>query len=161
MSKPRRVMGLKSASLQSEGPFKNPPPLKGRAAEGIRYQRKVHDKLRVELADQGDILQEQWIRFTDAYGVHWCQLDSAFVGRDRVVVVEAKLSLRQHATGVAQLSRLYRPCLELIYDKPVAMLLAFKYWVPGAEVHTIDSPQDLLYKQFADLKRPWGWHLLI
>ena len=141
------------------GPWPNEPKLKGSAARGISFQKKVHKHL-APLEAQGTLYESQWIRFTDAHGDHWCQIDSMLEARDRIIIVEAKLSLRRLAAALTQLQKLYRPTVELIFGKPALMLVAFKYWVPDAELELIDDPEELFCFSPARRPGPFGWHLL-
>ena len=160
MSKPRHVRGLLKAEMMNEGPFSSEPKLTGKAAEGIRYQKKVHQSL-VPLSRFGDLHREPWIRYTDTYGVHWCRPDDVLETHDRVLVVEAKLSLRRFEGGMIQLNKLYRPVLEMIFQKPVAMLLAFKHWLPGEfNMQMVEMPEELLYFPPHRLATPAGWHFM-
>lgn len=144
-----------------KGPYPE-PKLKGRAAEGLRYQKKVHSEL-AELAPQGDLKASPWIRFSDTYGTHWCQPDHVLEAWDRVIVAESKLSLRRLDTAVSQLSRLYKPCLEYLFPrKPIIMVVAFKHWIKGDEdpVPMIDELQDLMSAPPKAYTKPYGWHFL-
>lgn len=154
-------MGLTKAEFMPEGPWGDEPKLKGRAAEGIRYQKKVHEEFSA-LGVQGKLYEGPWIRFSDAYGTHWCQPDHVLDARDRVVVAESKLSLRRLDTAVVQLTKLYRPCLELLLGKPVVMVVAFKHWVKGEEdpVPMIDELQDLMSMSIRGKIQPKGWHYM-
>lgn len=161
MSKPRHVMGLKTARMMPDGPFKQQPKLRGKAAEGIRFQRKVVEAL-APLEKVGTVLSDQWIQFSDTYGTHWCQFDAAVDTHDRILVVEAKLSLRRLPVAIPQLMRLYKPCLEHIFQKPVVMLVAFQHFVIGAQdkLKLVDEPEEMLYTPLPQLKKPLGWHLI-
>lgn len=162
MTKPRHVMGLTKAEIMPKGPWENEKTskLKGRAAEGIRYQKRVHKALE-ELAPQGKLLEGPWIRFSDTYGTHWCQPDHVLEAWDRVLVAESKLSLRRLDTAVAQLTRLYKPCLQFLFPtKPVVMVVAFKHWVKSDEdpVPMIEELQDLMSLPVKGLRKPHGWN---
>ena len=160
MTKPRQVRGLKHAEFSAKGPYSN-TKLKGRAAEGIRYQRQVQSRLE-PLADRGYLLNDQWLRYIDTYGTHFCQPDAFLVTDSRVLVVEAKLSLRRLDTAVVQLTKLYSPVLEHIFEVPVAMVVAFRHWIRCDEppIETVDDPADLLSWPVARLREPVGWHHL-
>ncbi len=165
MSHPRKVMGLKWARLDPDGPFKGErPKATGKAAEGHRYQARIEREEVKPLERFGQVFSNQWIRFADTYGTHWCELDLAVDAFDRVVVIECKLSLRRLETGLAQLSRLYRPCVEHIFEKPVVSLLVFKHWVgPYAKedpIPMLDSPVDAFLRPLHSLKQPHGCHIL-
>lgn len=157
---PRHVRGLKKVEMLPNGPFPKDPKLTGRAAEGIRYQKKVHKALG-ELERFGTLHEEPWIRFCDTYGVHWCRPDSVLETHDRLLVVEAKLSLRRYEDAMTQLNKLYRPTLEELFRKPVAMLMAFRHWLPGSfDLPMVDDPEELLYYPHSRLAKPVGWHFM-
>lgn len=155
-------MGLVSAEILPKGPYPNEPKLKGRAAEGIRYQKKVHGELKA-LAPQGRLYEGPWIRFRDSYGTHWCQPDHVLEAWDRIILAESKLSLRRLDTAVTQLTRLYRPCLQMIFpSKPIVMIVAFKHWLKGVEdpVPMISDLQDLMSMPLTGKIQPKGWHFM-
>lgn len=78
---------------------------------------------------------------------------------NRVIVAEVKLSLRRLDTALAQLTKLYRPNVELLFGKPVVPLVIFKHWLGEAEIPLIENPEELVYT--SSLKEPRGWHLLL
>lgn len=151
------MKGLKTAKLMPTGPFNNEPKLRGRAAEGIRHQNKVASLLQ-DLSPQGDLRVAQWIKGRDSNGDFWLQVDTALEARDRVVIVESKLSLRRLDEAMRQL-RSYRLCLEHIFQKPAVCLVAFHHWFRGADLKLIDEPQDLLFLPLPD-RACYGWHVL-
>lgn len=160
MSKPRQVRGLWKVELHDQGPFTKEPRLKGKAAEGIRYQRKIH-RLMEPLESFGPLLEEPWFRYADTYGVHWCRPDSVLELHDRVLVVEAKLSLRRYEDAMTQLNKLYRPVVGEFFSKPVAMVMAFKHWIPGVWTFPlVQSPEETFTFPIGKLKEPVGWHVM-
>lgn len=157
--KHRQVRGLRKVELMPHGPFSNNSRLRGRAAEGIRHQRRVHAELE-PLARFGTLRDGPWFRYSDTYGSHWCQPDSVLEAHDRILVVESKLSLRRLDTALAQLTKLYRPTLEMFYSLPVVCLVAFRHWLGDAELELVDDPAELVCEPVRSLRRPKGWHLL-
>ena len=159
MSKyPRTARKLIKAERMLNGPFE-PRGLKGRAAEGIRFQKRVHETVENTFQGYGEILDNPWYRYTDHNGSHWCQPDSLLLTHNRAIIIESKLSLRRLHTAIKQLTALYRPVVEHIYKKPAVLLIAFKYWVPGAEINTIEELNELLFLKTPQ-PAPVGWHLL-
>jgi len=156
--KVHRLKNLRSASFVDVGPFSKDPKLKGKALEGIRYGNRVHAELE-EL--RGYQFKEQWIRFQDESGWHYCRPDSIIDTWDRVIVVEAKLSLRQLPKALAQL-RLYRPLLGHIFNKPVAGIVAFKHWILDSDgvLPMIDHPELVLSMPKQSLKPALGWNYM-
>lgn len=156
MSRVHRLKDLRGAEFVTEGPFTTEPKLRGKAKEGIAYQKQVHCAL---APLTGDLVADQWIRFRDGRTYHWCRPDSILDTWDRVIVWESKLSLRQLDKGLAQL-RLYRPILELIFDKPVAGVIVFKHWSLGTAncLPMIDDPAEALSFLPSRMKKPHGWN---
>lgn len=156
--KVHRLTKLQSARFVDTGPFHTEPKLKGAALEGIKYQAKVHQQLN---SLHGNLLNEQWIKFKDAGEWRYCRPDSISETHDRIVVVEAKLSLRQLQKGLAQL-RLYKPILEHIYDKPVVCVLAFKHWIVGTSncLPMIAEIREMLWTPLPQLKTTMGWNFI-
>lgn len=134
--------------------------MKGRAAEGIRFQNKALDELE-PLARFGRLRKEQWFSYHDTYGKHWCQVDGLIELPDRVVITEMKLSLRRLDTAVVQLTKLYKPVVEMFYEKPAALLVVFKHWLGETDLPVIESPEEMVYRSVHTLKQPHGWHCLI
>lgn len=162
MAKPRHVRGLQAATLEPSGPFPSNRRLRGSAAEGIRYQRKVQDELSA-LDGYGTIHNEPWIRYTDTYGTHWCQPDAVLETYNLVLVTEVKLSLRRFKTAKAQLQSLYRPVLAKIFSKPVVTLIAFKHWTSDVEPDAflpVDHPKNLLSDRITPHGQLRGWHYM-
>ena len=157
MSRPRQVRGLKSITMQPSGPWGPSPKLTGRAAEGMRFQKKVSTRL-TSLSDHGAFYDSPWFSYIDTYGRHWCQPDIVVDLPNRVVVVEAKLSLRRLETGLVQLTKLYRPTMEKFFGKPAVLVLAFKHFLGQIDLDLIDEPEELLTQPSS--ARPLGWHYL-
>lgn len=158
MSRVHRLKDLRSAEFVAQGPFTTEPKLKGKAAEGIRYQKRGAEVL---APLSGNLSIEQWIRFRDGRSIHHCRPDAILDTWDRTVVFEFKLSLRQLDKGLAQL-RLYRPILEHIFEKPVIGIIVFKHWTIGSgdSLPMIDHPEEVLGCPPARLRKPHGWNYL-
>lgn len=142
-----------------KGPWPKDPKLKGSAAEGIRFQKKVHDNVS-GFGNLGRLYYEPWFRYSDTYGTHWCSPDSLLEYWDRVLVVESKLSLRRLETAITQLTKCYRPVVEHVFEKPVVMIVAFKHWFVGADIETLECPTEILSIPLSKTKQPYGWHVL-
>lgn len=63
---------------------------------------------------------------------------------------------------MVQLNKLYKPTVEMIFQKPVVMLMAFHNWTICSEdpIEMIDDPEELLGIRLTEIKKPYGWHLL-
>lgn len=159
MSKPRCVMGLKQVTLEPTGPWPK-PKLKGRAAEGLRYQNRALDKF-AQLAEYGNLYRDQWLSYNDTHGKHWCQPDAILDLPRHTIVAEVKLSLRREETGIKQLTKLYRPTVGKLFDKPVMLLLIFKHWHGESDLPLITDLKELLFGHTSYFGQPHGWHCFI
>ena len=102
-------------------PSQTPPPFinldrkqSGRRAEGIRYERKVHDKLRSRYPVYFD---GQWFRFSSVYpnGARWCQCDGLIIDPKAgcITIIECKY---QHTFDAwYQLFQLYLPVVQVAF----------------------------------------------
>lgn len=61
---------------------------------------------------------------------------------------------------MVQLTKCYRPVVELVFNKPVVMLVAFKHWFSGSDLELIECPEDLLSLPIPLARQPFGWHVL-
>lgn len=156
--KVHKLVRLQAAQFVAVGPFTTEPKLKGKALDGIKYQARVHRQ--AESLD-GNIINEQWIKFLDNGKIHHCRPDTIVEQWDRVIVIETKLSLRQFKKGLAQL-RLYKPILEHIYHKPVIPILAFKHWIVGSRdcLPMLPELAAVLYTPIPQLRRVHGWNYM-
>jgi hypothetical protein len=146
--------------MMPSGPFQQ-KKLTGTKCEGIAFQRRVHRELLEPLGRFGPVYEEQWFRFSDTYGTHWCQPDGLVEFHDRVLVVEAKRSLRGQDSGMRQLRSLYRPVVELALKKPTVLCLAFHHWTAHEpEFEEIDSIEDLISLPLGQCDKVKGLHVL-
>ena len=97
---------------------------------------------------------QRWIRFADGNGPGWAQPDFYLVQPRRVICWEAKLSYVPE--GLDQLTELYVPLLEHIYERPVLPILVFKNPSGVTTEHTEFSDTFNL-PAFED---PYLWHWL-
>jgi hypothetical protein len=82
---------------------------------------------------------EPWIAYTDQRrSGHACP-DGVLVLRDRVVLIEAKLSY--NTRGWTQLDSLYRPLAEIIWGLPVVRVLVVKH--PRAQRPQVEDVGEL------------------
>lgn len=160
MTRSRQIRGLQKVSLEPSGPFPR-PRLKGRAAEGLRYQNNAISFLSQVFNGYGPLYPEQWFRYTDTYGSHWGQIDLGIELPSKVIVCEMKLSLRREDEARNQLSKLYRPAMEAFFSKPVAMLVVFKHWLGESGLSILPDPLDLVPKSSSSLREVYGYHCLL
>lgn len=100
-------------------PSQTPPPFinlnrkrSGRKAQGIRYERKVHDWLRDRYSIYFD---SQWFRFFAGAALRWCQCDGLIIDphSGRITIVEVKY---QHTFDAwYQLFELYLPVVQVAF----------------------------------------------
>lgn len=90
---------------------------------------------------EGELVLKQWILFADSNGIGWAQPDAYLVMKERILLVECKLTQSDEATP--QMISLYLPLLRKIYDTPILCLQVCKNlrYVPKKFV---ESPQELL-----------------
>lgn len=117
-----------------------------------KYLRKIFDEL--ELAVAGwELLCHQWFRFSDASGLHYCQLDFALVGPEHIVLIECKRS--QTEIAELQMRELYIPVLRDVYKKPVVMVQAFNIATYDFSARRLPCPSELC---FTPKPGVWYWH---
>lgn len=103
---------------------KAPPPFvvnrkgrTGRRAQGIRYEKKVHEYL--DMIYPGMFVPSPWIYFLEEEGnrARWCQPDGLLIDVQQglVTIVEVKYSHTSDAWW--QLTQLYRPVLEYLFPR--------------------------------------------
>lgn len=123
----RIIQNLMSASL-----CKNPPSLiaskkklKGSAARGLAFQRKVGKRLKqlIALEELFGILKDgEWYEFIDQEGIGFCQPDFELHYPDHIVCIECKLT--QTPNAHLQVAELYKPVLQRVYQKKVFAIQA-------------------------------------
>lgn len=87
----------------------------GRRAQGVRYERKVHEHLAELYPDR--YVSSPWIRFTNVEdnNARWCQPDGLIIDlhAGEIVIVEVKY---QHTSDAWwQLEKLYKPVLKVLF----------------------------------------------
>lgn len=95
----------------------------------------------------------QWIEYHDRRGLGYAQTDHYLVLRQAIILLECKLSYRPSAWG--QMSKLYRPLLEHLYERPCVGVLVCKN-TRGADLPLVDL-LELVAKPKGSL---WAWHYL-
>lgn len=140
----RRIRGLKWAELRPESPWPYQRPRRSAVKRGRAYERKTGRVLRRMIKDgelSGVLHLGQWFLFSDQNGTGWAQADAYLVMKDKILLMECKLT--QNDTAVAQMISLYLPILRYIYDLPVLCLQVCRnlHYVPSKFV---ESPQELI-----------------
>ena len=110
----REIKALKTVSMLSGRPSSLPKPkrLRGLAALGMRYERAVAKRLDLSF----NATHGQWFRFEDAQGWGHCQCDHLSLLPHAVVLFESKLT---QTDCRKQINKLYRPVLEMAFQRPV------------------------------------------
>ncbi len=140
----RRIRGLKWAELRQEAPFKRSRPKRRAHKAGLAYERVVGRELKRQIRDgslDGELILSQWILFADSNGIGWAQPDAYILMRERLLLLEAKLT--QTDSAVPQLLSLYRPLLSKIYNLPILCIQVCHNlrYVPKK---LVESPQEVL-----------------
>ena len=119
----RRVVGLQWAEV-TECPWPKSRP-RGTKAQGLTYERKVGAKL-------PDAIHNPWFRFKDKLGLAYCSPDYILWENGYPMVLECKLTDWRGAWD--QLTGLYLPVMQWIYDKPAVPIVIVKYASPGVRL---------------------------
>lgn len=125
LTRPSRFVpaeGVRRAYFASEKPpFIREWKPRGRKADGLRYERKVHGKL-VELFEPLAfcvLFLSPWIRFDDDNGEgRWCQPDAIAVDLASGAVFIYEVKHHHCAEAWWQLRRLYEPVVRALFPDP-------------------------------------------
>lgn len=97
----------------------------------------------------------QWFEFEDASGLHYCQTDHLVLFDHCVLLFESKLT---QCNCVDQINGLYRPVVELAFDRPVIATQVCKNLVKDPGPGLVRNPRML--PTFAPSARIWTLHYL-
>ena len=97
--------------------------------EGLRYERKVRDALRLALGD-ANVVHNPWFIFEDAEGSAYCCPDFIITLPYGIVVIEVKLSYVDEA--IIKLRRLYCPVVAKAFGEAVTPLVICRHLTPLA-----------------------------
>ena len=117
----RWVRGLVEAS-EGLGPGWGAGRPRGAKRLGCLYERRLGEAL-------PSFRRGVWWRFVDSAGPGWCQTDLVLVGRQSVLVLEAKLSWVEE--GHTQLEELYKPVVGMALGMEVLGVLVTGRLRPG------------------------------
>lgn len=124
----RKLDGLKWVEAAEPPPFAvGPRRLKGMAAKGKAYERKVGTLLTKALASgdlSGDLWLGPWFRFEDTAGKGLAQPDALLILDDRIIIFEAKL--KQTIAALPQI-RLYGELASTLLGKPWVGVQIFRW----------------------------------
>lgn len=124
----RVIVGLKFVEACKPPPFSTgAKKLKGSAAKGIAYEKKVNKALKKwveEGAIEGELWLGPWIRFEDENGIGLAQPDAVVRQTDRVLIFESKL--KQTKSAIPQL-KMYGDLLEPLMKVPPVYIQCFKF----------------------------------
>lgn len=124
---------------------------------GLAYERKVGRTLKRWIDNQilhGELVSSQWFKFADRNGPGHAQADHLIIRDDMVVIIECKLT--QTNLAFPQLTELYLPLTEMIWQRPVFCILACKNLVRVPRLE-IEHPKDLIENPRNGV---WTWHYL-
>lgn len=108
-----RVVGLQTAVLTTESPWKKEPKLKGCAAKGKTYERTIIRRLEALVPNL--LHAGKWIRYKDATSSSWrfAQPDAYILTEKFIWLLEIKRT--QTSLAGAQMRYLYEPLLKFLY----------------------------------------------
>lgn len=110
----------------------------GIKAVGLRFEKKVAEG--IPGAQRG-----KWFRFRDANGEGWCSPDIILPVNFGLLCLECKLSDLPEAK--TQISRLYKPVLELVYGRPVFGIVVTRHLRPFTDpADVVDSLRDAILR---------------
>ena len=153
----RRIRGLKWAELRQESPFKKTRTRKACFKRGNSYERVVGRELKRQVGDgrlSGELFLGQWIAFSDQHGYSWAQPDAYILMKERILLLEAKLT--QSDIAVSQLLSLYLPLLRYIYELPILCIQVCHNlrYIPRK---LVENPQEVLANPGPGV---FVWHFL-
>jgi len=118
----------------------------------MTYERKVGRFLKRHFAD---VELSPRFAFTDANGRGYAQPDALLIRPDRVVIFEAKYT--QRGSGYTQISMLYKPIVEHVYQKPVVGVQVCRILRHSPGEFGIEFPELALV---VEPGRLFTWHFL-
>ena len=138
---PRKIEGLYFVSRLSERPRNIPKPsrLTGSRAAGIAYEKKVIRTLKRRFPT-ADLKYHEWLQFADKNGGGYAEPEAYIVLKEFVFLLECKRT--GGLAGKLQVTELYAPLLERVYERPVRSLLICKYVTestPGPFVQSVEE----------------------
>lgn len=134
----------------------SPPPfirahrkVSGRRAQGIRYERKVHEWLGERF--EGAYLPSPWITFACADGhVRWCQPDGLLFNLRAGVITLIEVKYQHTSDAWWQLRKLYQPVLGALFPSDlwsIQCLEVVKWYDPAVvwpePLRLVDKPAPL------------------
>jgi hypothetical protein len=120
----------------------------GAKGKGITFEKKVGKVLRMLFPQ---VHSGVWFEYADAKRVGVCQIDHYVVLRDKILLVECKLSEKEEAW--VQMKDLYAPILQQHYGLGVARVQATRYLRTGHKLLN-----DL---RMAEPGCEYLWHLVV
>lgn len=91
---------------------------RGAKGEGVRFERAFGKSL-------GSALSGQWFEFFDENGKGYAQTDHLLFSTSAVYCIECKLG--NIPSGRKQFSELYKPILEMVYQRPAYGIVCARY----------------------------------
>lgn len=130
MNPPRRSPNLKhQAALEPHSVFANEcsPGFirsaegRGPRADGLRYERRVLEKISAEVGGAGGLVPSQWFSFLDGAGGQrrYCQIDGFSFDLCKGTITIYEIKLRHTHDSWWQLTQLYEPVLRAFFPSNV------------------------------------------
>lgn len=103
----------------------------GRRAQGVKYEKRVHEHL-AELAGDS-YFPSQWFRFSDCGCVRWCQPDALLLDPRRGVATILEVKYQHTPDAWFQLRELYAPVVGAALGPhwQLAMVEVVKWYDPA------------------------------
>lgn len=143
-----RVVGLQTAVITTENPWRREPKLKGSAAKGKTYERTIIRRLEAQVPNL--LHASEWIRYKDASQSGWrfAQPDAYILCDGWLWLLEIKRT--QTSLAGAQMRYLYEPLLRFLYPgKKIIKVQVCKNirTVPENEITSLREAQseDVIY----------------
>lgn len=141
----RVINDLKWVEAATPPPFATRSKLKGMAAKGKAYERKVCKMLTRAVLDgrlSGELWLGPWFKFEDATGPGMAQPDALLVTEERIIIFEAKL--KQTSAAEPQI-RLYGALAERLLGKPWVGVQIYRWPSSGLrQSTTLDRLPDVV-----------------
>jgi hypothetical protein len=93
-------------------PFIREVKRRGRRAEGLRYERRVHQEFLIRYPGY---LPSPWFSYRDRDGLKWCQPDGLIIDAERGTIGIVEVKYQHTEKAYAQLFSLYLPILRVLF----------------------------------------------
>ena len=123
----------------------------GRRAQGVRYERKVHEYLSVVFPDS--YVSSPWIYFMEREGsrARWCQPDGLIIDLEQGLITIVEVKYQHTSDAWWQLEMLYKPVLRAMFPKSLwnIQLVEVVKWYDASTLFPVrcallESPDEVL-----------------